>query len=203
MSLTVKNTGGDFELPPEDQYTARCYRIIDLGTQESTFEGKKELKHKVLMQWELLSGAMMKDGRPFSIGRRFNASLHEKADLRKLLESWRGRAFTDEELEGFELSKVLGAYALLQVVHEGDYANVQALMKMPQGMPKPAPVNENLLIDFDDFNWSAYESLSDKLRETIAASPEFKALAAARGKPASKLVGTGTQGALPDDDVEF
>jgi hypothetical protein len=205
MSLTVKDTGADFELAPADQYTARCYRVIDLGTQASTYEGKTEQKHKVLFMWELLSGATMKDGRPFCVGRRFNASLHEKADLRKTLESWRGAAFTDEQLNGFKLTDVLGAYCLMQVVHENGYANVQSLMKMPTGMPKPKGINDAVSLDFDDFDWLIFDTLSERLRETIAASPEFKDVAAARTKaatqatPAKKL----SVGIDIDDDIPF
>ena len=44
----------------------------------------------------------MPDGKPFLVRRRYTASLHEKSALRKDLESWRGRAFTNVELDGFK-----------------------------------------------------------------------------------------------------
>ena len=71
----------------------------------------------------------MSDGRPFAISKRYTLSTHTKSTLRKDLESWRGRAFTPEEEEAFDVANVCGAYCLLNVTHNqgGDgntYANV-------------------------------------------------------------------------------
>ena len=55
--------------------------------------------------------------RPAAISKEFTLSLHERANLRRVLISWRGRQFTAEELGGFELANVLGANAMLNVVH--------------------------------------------------------------------------------------
>ena len=42
MSFIVENTssGGDFKPVPAGLHLARCYRIIDLGTQRSEFDGQ-------------------------------------------------------------------------------------------------------------------------------------------------------------------
>ena len=59
--------------------------------------------------------------------------------MRKDLESWRGRPFTDSELEGFDLDNLLSVPAMISVVHnavQGSvYANVAAIMKLPKGVP--------------------------------------------------------------------
>ncbi|MHA1379626.1 MAG: hypothetical protein ACTSRG_14730 [Candidatus Helarchaeota archaeon] len=47
-------------------------------------------------------------------------SLHAKATMRKFLESWRGKKFTKEELEGFDLQKILGKPCQLQIIHSDD-----------------------------------------------------------------------------------
>ena len=39
-------TEGDFELAPAGTHIGVCYRIIDLGTQETTFEGQAKQQHK-------------------------------------------------------------------------------------------------------------------------------------------------------------
>lgn len=204
MSLTVSEGAGSFELAPEGTHVARCYRIIDLGTQTSVIEGEQKSQKKVLLQWELLGDSLMQDGKPFNISRRFTASLHERADLRKVLESWRGKAFTDDELKAFQLSKVLGAYCLMQVVHTQkggrDFANPQTIMSLPKGTPKPPGVNDLVLLDFDAFDWQVFDSLHDKLRETVAAAPEFKELQAARNGSAAKPKDPGQ---IDDDDIEF
>src|SRR6185312_17440172 len=83
------------------------------------------------------------DGKPFHVSKRYTLSLHEKSSLRKDLESWRGRPFTDGELEGWDVEGVLGAAAMLSVVQTAQqgnvYANVSAIMRPPKGMPVPAP----------------------------------------------------------------
>jgi hypothetical protein len=73
--------------------------------------------------------------------KRYTLSLHEKANLRRELETWRGKKFTAEEGEGFDLEKLLGANCQLQVIHnEKDdgtvYANVQAIVPAGRGLEK-------------------------------------------------------------------
>ena len=41
-----------------------------------------------------------------TISATYTLSLGERSNLRKMLESWRSRAFTPEELQGFDLEKV-------------------------------------------------------------------------------------------------
>jgi len=141
MAIYVKDPGdGDFKPAPEGQHRATCCDVRDLGMVESTFGGKTRSRHCVLIGWQLAS--CMEDGRPFFIARRYTASLHRKANLRKDLEAWRGKRFSEKELERFDLESVIGAGALLQVVHnERDgttYANVNVVMALPEGMEAPA-----------------------------------------------------------------
>jgi hypothetical protein len=80
---------------------------------------------------------------PFLVRRRYTCSLHEKATLRRDLESWRGRAFTDKELEAFDLESLLSVGCLINVIHESrngsTYANVASVMRLPKGMTAPTP----------------------------------------------------------------
>ena len=78
MSLKATSSGKDFELAPVGVHPARCYRVIDLGTQTTEWQGQTKKAHKVMLTWELLGDERMADGRPFSISKRFTASTHEK-----------------------------------------------------------------------------------------------------------------------------
>ena len=40
MSFYVEDKGGNFERCPSGMHLARCYRIIDLGTQKSEYMGQ-------------------------------------------------------------------------------------------------------------------------------------------------------------------
>ena len=142
MGLTARDKGGgDFQPIPEDVYIAICYGIWDIGTQFSEKYGKAI--HKVVIVWELPScrADFERDGKqvnlPRATSKRYTLSLHKKADLRKDLESWRGKKFTDEELRGFDLKKLLGVPCQLQILHnkvdEKTYANIAAIIKAPAG----------------------------------------------------------------------
>lgn len=182
MGLTVSEGAGSFELAPAGTHPARCYRITDMGTQSTDYQGETKHQRKVLIGFELLGDERMSDGRPFSINKRYTASLHEKAQLRKDLAAWRGRDFTPDELKGFELPKVLGAFVLLNLIHVEkngkDYCNIASIMPLPKSMPKPEGVNELLTFDLEKFDQAAFVQLSPGLQEKITASPEFKPLPA-------------------------
>lgn len=175
MSLTATDKGGtEFEITPEGQYIARCFKIVDLGTQTSTGQYGIKDQHKVMISWELLDGPKMQDGRPFAVSQFYTVSLHEKAKLRADLEAWRGRKFTATELEGFDLGSVLGAYCMLQIVHDetGKYANVQTIMAF-KGEKLPA-VNTNVVFDIDNPDMDIFNAMSDNMKTKITNTPEWK-----------------------------
>ena len=52
MGLVASSTG-TFKSVAPGTYPARCIKLIDLGTQESDYNGKVNVAHKVLVVWEL------------------------------------------------------------------------------------------------------------------------------------------------------
>ena len=175
MSLTASDKGNaDFEMTPAGQYIGRCYKIIDMGTQTTTGQFGIKEQHKVMISWELLDEAKMADGRPFSVTQWYTVSLHEKSKMRADLESWRGKKFSEEELKGFDLANVLGAYCMIQVVHDetGKYANVQTIMAYKGN--KPAPVNPNVVFDIDEPDMEVFNALSENMQAKITNTPEWK-----------------------------
>ena len=181
MSLTVNagnGGGGDFENCPSGSFAARCYQIIDLGHQTFEWKGEAKVAPKVRITWEL--NEMMQDGRPFSISREYTASIGDKANLRKDLESWRGRAFSSDELRNFSLENVLGAPCLLGVVHKPSkdgsktYANVGSIMALPKGMACPELVNPAVKFDIGTFDHTVFDSLSSYVQKKILMSKELE-----------------------------
>lgn len=176
----LKDTGkGDFQQPPEDTHVAVCIRLIDLGTQNEEYLGKKKQVEQLMIGWEL-PNALMDDGRPFMVSRIYTKSLNEKANLRSDLENWRGKDFTEEELKGFDERKLLGKACLLQIIHKkkqggGTTAKVSAVMKLPAGTTPPAPKNELLhfSLEPEHFKPELYEKLTEWTRKKIALSPEY------------------------------
>lgn len=176
MSLTITQTAAEFELPPAGATAARCAAVIDLGSQESTYQGETKRSPKVLLTFELAE--LRTDGTPHRVSRRLTASLHPKAQLRAFLEQWRGRAFTDEELRAFNVGKLLGAPCLLNLVHVEragkQYANILSVSPVPKGMTAPDPVEPPVLFDLSAPDWQAFAGMGARLQETIAASPEYQ-----------------------------
>lgn len=170
----------EFELVPEGVYIARCFKILDLGTQPISYQGEeKDPKRKVAIFWELLDGDMMSDGKPFTMQKTYTLSLDQKATLRADLQAWRGVSFTEEELMGFDLENVLGKYCRMQITHthknDKTYANISSIMSMKNSEAEAAPkgVNSNVFFDIVNPDMKAFESLPDYWKEKIESAPEW------------------------------
>lgn len=85
--LIATSEGGSFELPPQETCLAVCTSVVDLGHQEN--ETFHNVSRQVLITWELPE-QLMQDERPFVVSKFYTVSLHEKSNMRQMLESWRG-----------------------------------------------------------------------------------------------------------------
>lgn len=144
-------SSSSFKPCPVGVHQAVCCDVVDMGLLEVSWNGQTKKQHKVRLVWQV--DELMDDGKPFIIQTRYTASLHEKSRLRKDLESWRGRAFTDGELQSFDLEVLLGVNCLLNVVHntKGDntYSNVAAIMPLQKTASKIHVTNYTRVIDRD------------------------------------------------------
>lgn len=206
MPVLPKPEGGDFTPVPQGNHVAICYRIIDLGTQDGEYMGKKNRRHKVLISWEI-PDELMDDGRPFTIGQRFTWSMADKAALRGTLESWRGKAFTDDDFgpNGFDIKNILGVPCMLNVVHETKngktYSNITSVAKLPKGVKAPAAINKPVYVwlSKEEFERSVFDGLTDGLKKIIEASPEYHALSDERVSNGPDDYGA----KMPDDEIPF
>jgi len=136
MAIIAKAGGGNFIPAPAGTHSSVCVDVVDLGILEVNFGKEHKKQHKIRVVWQIEE--VMGDNKPYIVQKRYTLSLHEKASLRKDLESWRGRAFTPEELEGFDVETVIGAPCLLNVIHAvkdgSTYANITSIMRLPKSM---------------------------------------------------------------------
>lgn len=209
LHISGKNSGTDFQPHPAGPYPARCTRIIDLGSQPKTFKGQTKLVHQIMVSFQ--SSELMPDGdmagKPFLVTAKYTASLGEKSLLRRDLESWRGRPFTKQELDNFDIEAVLGKAALLQIVHSDPaksrdgkvYANIKTIMTLPSSMTAPVATEPPIFFSFESFDVSVLNKLSDKLQEQIKSSPEYRDLMS--GKPLGDR-SMANHGTADDDDGE-
>lgn len=163
MATYASDTGGgnDFDPVPEGSHPAICDMFVDFGLQESTGKYGTKVQHKVYLRWQIPEHRLEyeKDGAkiegPMTIGKTFTLSLHEKAALRKILQSWRGKAFTAEELKKFDVTTVVGVPCLVSISHApkdggGIYTNLDGVMKLPNGMTPPSLEGDVVIYDVDN-----------------------------------------------------
>jgi hypothetical protein len=212
MSLFISASGGgNFpERKPLEAgaYAAVCDMVVDLGVQASP-GGQFAPKRTVVLRFQIpeIRVEITKDGEtkslPAVISRTVGLSLNEKSTLYGLLTSWRGKAFTADELKKFDLGKVAGKPAFINVTHsvKGDrtYANLTSIMPLPKAMPAPALEGEALVYSTDTPDDKIFDKLpawiQDKIANRIIDAPKVAPKAAA--KPAA------TEAAFADDDMSF
>lgn len=222
MGKKLSDTTSDreFQIIDEGTFIAVCTAVVAIGMQE-TFYGEKE---QIKIRFEVPSERVEyeKDGEkvegPMVVWKTYTASLNEKSNLRKDLEAWRGRKFTEEELLGWDIGAILGKACSITVVHNEaangrTYANVERVSGIPKGMA--APAHEGELIDFDNENYTDEdfnalpEWLQDKVRDgealadsQIARTDEGNRRAAEAVAPTSPAADQRADG-FTDDDIPF
>ena len=170
MPYWVRESDRRFTPAPEGLHPAACCDVLDLGMVDSAFGAKPTAE----IRWQL-EIVNPDTGARFVVRRRFTASLAPKANLRKVLETWRGRRFTEKELQGFDLERLLGIACQVQIMHHvtddgRTYANVEAVI--PFTGPGPVPAVSN------------YERDGDRLaRQAAGAGPTEPATAAGAEVP--------------------
>jgi hypothetical protein len=136
MPIIAKENKTEYSTAPEGLYSAVCCDVVDLGVQTSPW-GEA---HQIQIRWQL-EDLDPKTNKPYLMMRKYRLSLHKKSALRPMLETWRGKKFTPEELEGFDIERLIGANCQIQVLHNiatdgKTYANVQACMTAAKGASK-------------------------------------------------------------------
>lgn len=219
MSLTARDSGGGSFTPvAPGMHLARCYRIVDVGTQKTEYQGQVKHLQKVMIQFEVHgeddegNALVTAKGEPMSISKNFTLSLAEKATLRKDLQTWRGKDFTADELRGFELKNVLGAWAMLSVAKSTgnngkEYTNIMSINPVPVAIKKaglPEGFNKLSMFVIDNPDMELFETFGNSLKEKIQGSPEWRARNGGQGQtPARKPTNTGSGFDDMDDDIPF
>jgi len=215
MALVAKN---EFkaELAPEGTQLAVCVWVIDLGWQhEKTAEWEKDLP-KILFGWELPDCIIPDSDKPFMANRTFTLTMSDRGNLKPFMESWRGEAYSQEQIDaGVDVRRVLGSWGLISIVHTEDkkYANVSNIVGLPASMKgtvaKRKPLNELLSLDMDKFDQDTFNKLPRWVQEKIMKSQEYQKMTGT-WKPTDEDIDeidedefTGGGGPNRDDDIPF
>ena len=170
------------ELIPMDLHRAVCVNVVDLGSHENKQYGK--LKRLVRLTFELadVRDDFDVDGEvknlPRLIAKQYNLSLHENATLRKDLQAWRKKAFTAEELRGFDIATLVGVPCMINTEHYTGHdgkvrCGVGSIVGLAKGMQAPAPEGEAYYYGIEDHGREFPESMPDFLKEKIMSSVEM------------------------------
>lgn len=158
--------------------------MVHIGTIEETIKGIPKMLNKVRIGWELpteLKVFKQENGQqPLVISAEYNLSMNEKANLRKMLASWRGKDFSQDEAKCFDVTKLIGVACMLNIIHKPAksdatkiYEEIGSVSPMPKGVKCPDQINKSLILEYDKFNWDTYNSLPDFIKSKMKLSSEF------------------------------
>lgn len=174
------------ELIPAGNYVAVCYKMLQIGTVDNTFQGVVSKKPMIRIGWELSDELKVwKEGeaaKPYVIDKEYNLFMTDKSNLRKDLQSWRGAAFTDKEATDFDITKLVGAPCLLNIIHKINeagtrtYEQIAGITPLPKSTPKPQMINPAQVLAFDEWDEHVFQSQPDFIKAKIQGSLEYQAM---------------------------
>lgn len=178
MMIASDNQGSSIPKLEGGVYTVVSSAIVDLGLQKS--EKFQKVQRKFMMIWTVLGEFVeVNDEKlPRQLSKEYSFSLNEKSTLRKDLQAWRGKAFTDEELKGFNILNVLNVPCQLQILLEEkngkQYNNIASIMALPKGTNVE---NLDSTYHFDIENtesWANWNKIPEWIRERIKKAENYK-----------------------------
>lgn len=181
MSLIAKKKATS-SVPPIDAgtYIGVCVGVIDIGEQKN--EMYNTYSQKVIFIFEVPSERIVIDDedKPRWLSETYTVSLSEKSNLAKMLISWRGKDFTEDELDGFDLASMVGKPCQLQVLvaqkKDGGTCNkVAGIFGLPKGFESPKPENPLMVYSIEDGENETFLTLPEWIRGRIKKSTEWQA----------------------------
>lgn len=167
-------------VPPVEAgtYLALCIGVVDLGVQETNYNGKTRYTPQVQLMFELPTEMIEIDGQqqPRWLSRRFSVSASSRGKLRPFIETWMGKSFSDEAFADFDLFSLLRKPAMLTVAlsEDGQYANIASAVALLKGMQPPEAISEPIFFDVDEWDQAAFEKLPEYLQELIQKSTQYR-----------------------------
>ena len=154
-------SGNNFEACPTGMQPAVCSAVHNLGTQPG-WQGQGT-RHMIALVFELAERQKEGDfaGKRFIRSVAWTATLGERANLRKNLESWRGKSFTPDEIKRFDVRTVNGKNCTLNLVEKQSSSGrtcvvIDAILPPIKGQEKLAPEQPGFMPD-----WMAEKYFSD------------------------------------------
>ena len=176
----IAKSEGNSNIPKLENgvYTALSSMLIDLGAQKSALDNN--VRRKFMMVWNIAGEFIEVNNEqlPRVMSKEYTLSLNEKSNLRKDLQAWRGQAFTEEELQGFDLLTVMNKPCQLQIINEEKngktYNNISAIMAMPKGMTVEPLQETTVFITNNPETWCNWGKIPKWIKEKIKKAEGFE-----------------------------
>lgn len=175
-----------FELTPKGTHIARVYKLINLGTLKTEWQGVEKDTKKIRIYFELPNEEKKyqdKDGNEVTdihtISSEYTLSMGDRANLRPIVEGIIGTTLTDDEAYNFDIESLIGMACLVTIKHNKskdgtrEYATVASTSELMKGMVAPAPVKETEVIDVNTITDEQMSNLHEKIQEKIKSSREW------------------------------
>lgn len=174
--------------------------MIQIGTVSENIKGDIKLLNKVRIGWEFPNDTKVfdesKGPQPIVFSEEYTLSMNEKSNLRKMLASWRGKDFTNDEAKAFDVTALLGKSCMVNIIHKPSstdptkiYANIGSVSSIPKGMTVPPQVLPTFELSYDNFSFDKFNTLPDFIKEKMKKSEEFRAIPSAPLQPLTASTG--------------
>lgn len=198
-AVTAKNSDAKFAPHPDGQFPGQCVDVIDMGETVADFPGTpKYLSPKCVLVFRT-GEKNPETGDLIDVSGEYTVSMSEKANLRKLLESWRGKPYTMEQADaGVPIDKLVGQWALLGVAHKQSKKGRTYAVIM-SATPVPAVMKASLG-SFPTYERAPY--WADRKKAYAEEARNFRATEGAAPAEAEGDAGDGYADST-DDDLPF
>lgn len=157
-------------------YMAVCVGVVDLGEQYS--ELYKNYSNKVKFVWALPTETIEVDGKQEErqLSREFSVATKNTSKLRTFLSSWNSKTYSDDEFLELDMCEQVGKACMLNVIlnETGEYANVDSIMPIPNGIPVPTTKTAFFTWDMDQWDDAVFEKLPAWTQDQIKKSTQYQ-----------------------------
>jgi CO dehydrogenase/acetyl-CoA synthase delta subunit len=176
-----------FELAPKGTHIARVYKLINLGTLKTEWQGKEKDTKKIRLYFELPTeekvytnkeGIEIKD--VHTISAEYTLSMGDRAKLKPIVEGIIGTSLQEDEAYNFDVESLVGMTCLITIKHEKtkdgsrEYSVIASTASLMKGMTAPEPVKKAEIIDVNTITDEQLAELHEKIQEKITSSKEWK-----------------------------
>lgn len=182
MSMIAKDTQGvSIPLLEGGVYYGICSAIIDLGIQKNEMYNNES--RKLMIQWTIVGQEVEINGEKVArvMHKQYSFSLNQKSTLRKDLEAWRGKEFTEEELNGFDLNNILNIPCQLQIIEKervgkNNVNTIGGIMSIPKTAKVDKLPKDNLIVlDLEDAStFKNYTKIASWIQDTIKRAKNYQ-----------------------------